>query len=120
IDGHGRVASANAAAARILDLEPGASVDEGEAVGRGAVELLEAVHGDLTAHVERVRESGLAYLAYDLDCTTLKGKRVSVNVNVVPLRGRQGEHEGVVVVLEDITQEKRVKGSLSRVMAKEV
>jgi adenylate cyclase len=95
-------------------------VDEGEAIGRGAVELLGAVHGDLTEHVERVRQSGMAYLAYDLDCATLRGKRVSLNVNVVPLRGRQGEHEGVVVVLEDITQEKRVKGSLSRVMAKEV
>jgi adenylate cyclase len=120
IDVHGRVASANAAAARILGLQPGASVDEGDAVGRPAAELLGVVHADLIGHVERVRASGHAYLAYDLDCATLKGRRVSLNVNVVPLRGRQGEHEGVVVVLEDITQEKRVKSSLSRVMSKEV
>jgi adenylate cyclase len=120
VDGRGRVASANLSAARILGLAPGPSIEEGGAIGRSAVDLLGPVHDDLTEHVERVRQSGKAYLAYDLDCTTLKGKSVSLNVNVVPLLDRKGQHDGVVAVLEDITQEKRVKSSLSRVMSKEV
>jgi adenylate cyclase len=120
VDGRGRVASANASARRVLGLEAAASVGEGETMGRAAADLLAPVHAELPAHMERVRQTGNAYLGFDLDCRTLHGKAVSLNVNVVPLLDQKGQTEGVVAVLDDITQEKRVKSSLSRVMSKEV
>src|SRR6185503_13371692 len=59
-------------------------------------------------------------LQYDVDGRNLAGKPVSLNINVVPLLGNHGEKLGVVVVLEDVTTEKRVKSSLSRFMSKAV
>jgi adenylate cyclase len=120
VDARGRVASANASARRILGLEAAASVGEGETIGRAAAELLMPVHPELPGHMERVRETGNAYLAFDLDCQTRHGRTASLNVNIVPLLDQEGRNEGVVAVLDDITQEKRVKSSLSRVMSKEV
>jgi len=39
---------------------------------------------------------------------------------VLPLAGAEGEPHGLVVVLEDITREKRVKSLLVKKMAKDV
>jgi adenylate cyclase len=120
VDARGRIASVNASAARILGATAGASVEEAGAVGAPAAELLGRVSADLPAHVARVRETGRGYVQYDVDARTLAGKDVSVNLNVVPLLDRAGAADGVVVVLEDITREKRVKSSLRRYMSKDV
>jgi adenylate cyclase len=55
-----------------------------------------------------------------VDCSTLEGKPVSMNLNAVPLVDPKGQKMGVVLVLDDITSEKRVKSSLSRYMSKDV
>jgi adenylate cyclase len=55
-----------------------------------------------------------------VDCQTLDGKPVSMNLNAVPLVDPKGQKMGVVLVLDDITSEKRVKSSLSRYMSKDV
>ena len=43
-----------------------------------------------------------------------------MNLNAVPLVDPKGQKMGVVLVLDDITSEKRVKSSLSRYMSKDV
>jgi adenylate cyclase len=120
VDAGGRVASLNASAARILGATAGAGVEEAGAVGSKAADLLGRVSADLPAQVARVRETGRGYVQYDVDARTLGGKEVSLNLNVVPLLDRAGGADGVVVVLEDITREKRVKSSLRRYMSKDV
>ena len=120
VDARGRIASLNASAARILGATAGASVEEAGAVGSLASDLLGRVAADLPGHVARVRETGRGYVQYDVDAHTLGGKDVSLNLNVVPLLDRAGGADGVVVVLEDITREKRVKSSLRRYMSKDV
>jgi adenylate cyclase len=114
LDVDGRVATVNGPAARLLGRE------QAELVGATAADLLAVVHADLPAQVARVNESGRAFLQYDLDGRTLAGRAISTNVNAVPLLDSAGARRGVVVVLDDITSEKRVKSSLSRYMSKDV
>jgi adenylate cyclase len=120
VDGHGRIASVNASAARIVGATPGAAVEEGGGVGMPAAEFLGRVSADLPVQVAGVRETGRGSVQYDVDARSLDGKALSLNVNVVPLLDRGGAADGVVVVLEDITREKRVKSSLRRYMSKDV
>jgi adenylate cyclase len=114
VDADGQVTTINAAARRLM------AVEEAQAVGRPAAELLSRVEADLPAQVARVEETGKSYLQYDIEARSLAGKPFQANVNIVPLLGNTGEKLGVVVVLEDVTTEKRVKSSLSRFMSKAV
>ena len=67
------------------------------------------MNADIPATVQRVQDSGNGSLQYDVDCTTLDGKAVSINLNAVPLVDPNGTKMGVVLVLDDITTEKRLK-----------
>ena len=82
--------------------------------------MLAKVNADIPATVQRVQDSGNGSLQYDVDCTTLDGKAVSMNLNAVPLVDPNGTKMGVVLVLDDITSEKRVKSRLQRYMSKDV
>jgi adenylate cyclase len=114
VDADGTITTVNAAARRLL------AVEEAQAVGQKAGAFLARVESELPQQVERVEETGKAYLQYDFEARNLSGKPLSVNVNIVPLLGNAGEKLGTVVVLEDVTTEKRVKSSLSRFMSKAV
>jgi len=114
VDGEGRLATMNGPAAQIL------GVRADEVVGRAAADLLAAVHPDLPAQIAGVNASGRALLLYDVDGRGAGGRALSTNVNAVPLLDATGSRRGVVVVIDDITTEKRVKSSLSRYMSKDV
>jgi adenylate cyclase len=114
VDGEGRLATLNGPASRILGVSPA------EAVGQGATALLATIHPDLPAQIAEVNASGRALLLYDVDGRGAGGRALSTNVNAVPLLDAAGDRRGVVVVLDDITAEKRVKSSLSRYMSKDV
>ena len=45
---------------------------------------------------------------------------MSANVNVLPLIGGSGEHLGTMIVIEDITGEKRVRTTMARYMDPEL
>jgi adenylate cyclase len=114
VDADGLITTVNQAARRLL------AAEEPQVVGQRAAEFLARVEPDLPAQVARVEETGKAYLQYDIEAKNLSGKPFHANVNVVPLLGHAGEKLGAVVVLEDVTTEKRVKSSLSRFMSKAV
>ncbi len=120
VDAGGRVTSANAAGCRLLGAREGATVEESGLVGEDAAAVLGAASASLVENLQRVQSTGHAFLGYDLDCRNAQGKTLTVNANIVPLRDTAGQAQGAVVVLEDITREKRVKSSLSRYMSKEV
>jgi len=71
--------------------------------------------------IDSVYASGQSTVHYDftLERETAGGTH-TVNVNVVPLTDGEGAFHGLVVVLEDITSEKRVKATLSRYLAKDI
>ncbi|HEX6739280.1 MAG TPA: adenylate/guanylate cyclase domain-containing protein, partial [Vicinamibacteria bacterium] len=114
VDAEGKVTTVNSSAARILQ------TTDALLVGQPAADVLRAVNPSLVDDVARVQQSGQASLLYDLDCHTLTGRDVAMNLNAVPLLDLNAQKLGVLVVLEDITSEKRVKSSLSRYMSKDV
>ena len=74
-------------------------------------------HG-LLELIERVYASGRAIVDNDVRIVMPWGKEHFMNVNVVPLVGHQMDRQGLVLVFEDITSRKRMKGTLVRYMEK--
>lgn len=83
-------------------------------------ELLETGNGHLIDYINRVYTSHLSVIDYDVDVTLPGKRRHSVNINFLPLMDHKGEHQGSVLVFEDITREKRIKSTLTRYMAKDI
>jgi adenylate cyclase len=107
-DEDGRASTCNAAGARIMRR------NEADLVGKtpedvfvGSAWLSERIH-----HVAETRATELvvdAQLAVD-------GETVSANVTVLPLLSSDDEQLGTLVMIEDISNEKRVKSTLARYM----
>jgi adenylate cyclase len=114
IDAKRRITTANRSAVGVLGTQ------EAALLGQDSHPMLARVNADLPATVQQVQDSGTSTLQFDVDCQTLDGKPVSMNLNAVPLVDPNGQKMGVVLVLDDITSEKRVKSSLSRYMSKDV
>ncbi|MDY6971774.1 MAG: GAF domain-containing protein [Thermodesulfobacteriota bacterium] len=57
---------------------------------------------------------------YNVEIVLPDGKNHSVNINFLPLMDHKDECKGLVLVFEDITREKRIKGTLTRYMAKDI
>ena len=76
-------------------------------VNRGLLEL-----------IERVYASSRAVVDNDVRIVMPWGKEHFMNVNIVPLVGHKMDRQGLVLVFEDITSRKRMKGTLVRYMEK--
>ncbi|MEK6637547.1 MAG: adenylate/guanylate cyclase domain-containing protein [Pseudomonadota bacterium] len=69
--------------------------------------------------IDEVRDSGESKTFLDIDLTTLTGGTLSANVSIVPLIN-DGERQGVLILIEDITQGKRLEGAMRRFMTQNV
>jgi len=118
LDKSGVIATCNDGGARILGTDPQSLV------GRPGQEIFgdsDAIIGSLVA---RVADGGVRQpeLAMDVDISRLvnpgddERDRVSVNVTVLPLVGTDGGHLGTMIVMEDISGEKRVRATMARYM----
>ena len=114
VDTDGRLTTINLAAQRLFKTRA-----EG-AVGKDKEELFGSRNEEILELIARVQESGEPGMRYDIKVEVVPGVTASVNLNVVPLIGAEDKKLGVVVVLEDITREKRIKSNLSRYMSKEL
>ncbi len=87
-------------------------------------QLLEIVGEEnqwLVESVKRVRESNEQDIALDVEFTRSDSKKVSVNLTVVPLIDDAKEHIiGYLLVIEDLTETKRITSTMSRYLSKEV
>jgi adenylate cyclase len=104
----GTAQTCNASACRILRRE------EQEIVGRTAEEVFPG-SAWVVERMRRVAETCLTDLAMDAELI-VDGDRVSANVTTVPLLASDGAQLGTLVMIEDISNEKRVKSTLSRYM----
>jgi adenylate cyclase len=110
----GAVETINPAAAAILEV-----VDAGALRGLAARSVLTGANAWLLSEFDAVREEGDPRALLDVEVQTAAGRTISVNVSVVPLIN-EGASAGLLVLFEDISQEKRLKGAMRRFMTQKV
>ena len=109
----GRVEKLNAAAVRILEIDPG------PVVGAAPRDLLAEANGWILAELDGVRGEGEPRTLLDVDLVTGQGRTISANLSIVPLVA-EGASVGLLVLIEDISQEKRLEGAMRRFMTQRV
>jgi adenylate cyclase len=108
-DEEGISQTCNAAAARILRRE------EADVIGTSSHDLLGDANLWLRDRMQRVAHTLAAELMMDAELR-VDDETVSANVSVLPLLAADGAHLGTMVMIEDISNEKRVRSTLSRYM----
>jgi adenylate cyclase len=74
----------------------------------------------LSESIKEAGASGLGDIYMDRDLVLVDDSSVSVNISVVPLLDSNDEPIGFMVMMDDITQEKRLKSTMVRYMTAEV
>jgi adenylate cyclase len=110
----GHIVKCNNASVRILGTDACALLD------KRAEEFFTPDNPWVMDYVGKVTASGEPYIAMDTELSLPNGTRSSVNLAIVPLIDIKDEPIGTMLVLEDITREKRVKSTMARYMTKEV
>ena len=112
-DPEGVARTCNAAGGRIFQIDPDATP------GQKITDVFGEANAWLIERAMRVCENCEPDIAVDVGIV-VGGETVSVNVTVLPLSAGDGKTLGIMVMLEDISAEKRVKSTLSRYMDPEV
>lgn len=108
LDEEGRMVTAN------HPVEPFLGVNEKILIKKAYSEWYKGTNDDFIADIRRVLDpqSQPIYVAdYELEH---KDKTISLNYNIVPLLDFENAQKGAVLVLENISQQKRVMGTLTR------
>jgi adenylate cyclase len=86
-----------------------------EIIGRTAQEFFGGQNTWIIERIAKVRSDGTAHLAMDVELAF--GERpISVNLTVLPLASGEGQQLGTLLMIEDISAEKRVKATMARYM----
>jgi adenylate cyclase len=109
LDGEMNVVTCNAAGERILQTKAKTLI------GKPAADFFTGKNGWVMERLARVDETGEAESALDAELAIGK-ERVSVNLTAQPLKDEDGQSLGVMLLLEDISSEKRMKSTMSRYM----
>ncbi len=114
LDADNKIVKCNSASLRILNtnIESMASLT--------ADEYFSGKNRWITDSIKHVLETGHSDLSMDTEFFLHNGQCISVNLTVVPMRNVKNEPIGAMIVFEDITTEKRIKGTMARYMTKEV
>ncbi|MDP2793562.1 MAG: GAF domain-containing protein [Sulfurisoma sp.] len=114
LDAERRIKKLNTAALRILRLH------EPPAAGDTIDQLCGSSNSWLGESVSRVAQSGRTDIQVDTDLQLPDGTAASINLTTVPLVSMQDKRLGTLLVIEDISREKRLKNTMSRYMSKAV
>jgi adenylate cyclase len=109
VDGMGTVKSLNGAAERIL------SVEVKSVIGKPAEELLGEDNDWLIKLIDKVCNEKSIETLPDATLVTRTG-RISANLSLQPMVSGEGDTTGALIVVEDISSEKRVRATMSRYM----
>jgi adenylate cyclase len=112
-DAAGTIVKVNAAAARLLGEVPE------KLVGRSVPACFTGDNAWMAESVIAVEKTGQPRVFMDADLALRSGEAASVNLSVVPL-SEKNVHVGCMLMLEDITREKRLKGTMARYMSPEL
>jgi adenylate cyclase len=109
LDQHDTIVTCNSAGARIIKLAPSAIL------GHGTAEFFAGKNAWIIERIKKVRAEKTANVAMDLEIE-FGDRPVSVNLTVLPLASGDGKQLGTLLMIEDISTEKRVKATMARYM----
>jgi adenylate cyclase len=113
LDADDRILTANEAALRILKQA------RTDLIGHPLGELFSGPNGWVPNTLEKVKQSGHREIAVEMELH-LEQENASVNLAVNPLIDVNEEQIGSMLVLEDITSEKRIRSTMARYMSPEI
>ncbi|MBM3564813.1 MAG: GAF domain-containing protein [Alphaproteobacteria bacterium] len=105
----GKIATCNTAGARIFKM-PAKDI-----VGKAAKDFFAGDNAWLIEKIQKVEETETPETAMDAELAC-GGEKSSVNINVQPLTSAEGKKLGSMVMIEDISSEKRMKSTMARYM----
>ncbi len=109
LDEDGKIVTCNKAGLKILDVKPD------EIIGQLAEEFFEEPNHWIHEKVLQVEESQESDELVDATME-VAGEELSVNAHFLPLLNTEGNKLGAMIMLEDISSEKRMKSTMSRYM----
>lgn len=114
LDADGIVRKVNESAVRILRR------GEGDLVGHPLGELFGGPNTWVARSLDKVRAAGKTDITVDTELFVDGAQAVSVDLTTVPLVSMKDESIGYMLMMEDITREKRLRSTMSRYMSKAV
>ncbi|MBX3482601.1 adenylate/guanylate cyclase domain-containing protein [Phenylobacterium sp.] len=114
VDAEAKIVTANESALALLGLAKETVLE------RPSWELFQGDNHWISESLAKTLATGETHLAVDAELTQGDGAKASVNLTTLPLLDSNQEQIGSMIVLEDITEEKRVRSTMSRYMSKEV
>ncbi|HEY1174408.1 MAG TPA: GAF domain-containing protein [Verrucomicrobiae bacterium] len=109
LDDGGRIITCNRAGYRILGTEAR------ETLGKAAADFFTTQNNWLLEKIERVEKTEAVETAVDAELTR-QGEVRSVNATVLPLFNMEHKRLGTMLMIEDISSEKRMKSTMTRYM----
>jgi adenylate cyclase len=109
LDDEERIVTCNASGLKILQ------VPAAEIVGKKASEFFADENDWVVERLRRVQESRAADIFMDAELS-VGAATLSVNTTILPLSSVDGRHLGSMLMIEDISSEKRLKSTMSRYM----
>ncbi len=113
LDADGRIVTANTAALELLGVRESLA-------GKPAGEVFAGPNHWVVEKLDRSALSGETQLAVDAELVRTTDVPASVNLSAAPLIDANEQRIGSMLVMEDITSEKRVRSTMARYMSKEV
>ncbi len=114
LDAAWNITKVNQAASRILRLP------EGKLEGMTAQEIFGQRNDWVLGSLDNVRATGDSDITVDANLLLDEREAVSVNLTAVPLITTEDQPIGFLLVVEDISREKRLRSTMSRYMSKAV
>lgn len=114
LDANGILRKVNAAARRILRRA------DADLIGHRLGEIFLGRNNWVAKSLDKVRASGNTDITVDTDLVIEDSEAISVNLATVQLTSPRNEPIGYMLMMEDITREKRLRNTMSRYMSKTV
>ena len=105
----GKIVTCNVAGLRILQLAPE------DILKRKAADFFTGANAWIIEKIRHVEESGKQEVIMDAEAE-FAGTKISVNLTLLPLVNTEKKKLGSMIIIDDITSEKRMKSTMSRYM----
>ena len=109
MDEDGKIVTCNASGMRIMRVEPG------DIIGKTAEEFYTDKNDWILEKIARVTETQESDIVMDSEMN-FDDEEMSINVTVLPLQDGKKNTLGTMIMMEDISSEKRVKSTMARYM----